>query len=73
MGLPTNYDTLMSMKRDMFGLGLCQVILTTLSAGVIAETTKLMLTVVALTMALTPFMEEIGASKGQHHHTMATA
>ena len=37
------------------------------------ETTKLMLTVVALTMALTPFMEEIGASKGQHHHTMATA
>ena len=36
MGLPTNYDTLMSMKRDMFGLGLCQVILTTLSAGVIA-------------------------------------
>eukprot|EP00956_Cyclotella_meneghiniana_P032527 scaffold89926_cov78-Cyclotella_meneghiniana.AAC.5 len=49
MGLHINYDTLMSMKRDVFGLGLCQ------------ETTKLMLTVVALTMALTPFMEEIGA------------
>ncbi|KAL7541539.1 hypothetical protein ACHAXR_011697 [Thalassiosira sp. AJA248-18] len=37
MGLHINFDTLMSMKNDVFGLGLAQVVLTTCSVAGIAS------------------------------------
>jgi Kef-type K+ transport system membrane component KefB len=37
MGLHINFDTLMSMKNDVFGLGLAQVVLTASSVGVVAK------------------------------------
>ena len=37
MGLHINFDTLMSMKTDVFGLGLCQVLLTAASVAGIAS------------------------------------
>merc|ERR1719401_622360 len=37
MGLHINFDTLMSMKRDVFGLGLAQVVLTGCAVAGIAK------------------------------------
>ena len=37
MGLHINFDTLMSMKRDVFGLGLSQVVLTAVTVALIAS------------------------------------
>ena len=37
MGLHINFDTLMSMRNDVFGLGLAQVVLTAASVSVIAS------------------------------------